>query len=169
MSKIKETLEAAENVTPIAIKDGKKIVTFQDAKVLQDAEGYEPTPSTGVRRYNPDGSLAATEARVVAINEDSYFANRYKLLGKGSKKMSVVTDWRAIQEQSSGRCYKKNLTSYVFARNEQGELYIEKIDSVSDTEFLSDYTNILDNTNMAQLVALIDAYGSDITTSEMPI
>ena len=181
MSKIREVLEKAEKIKPMAVKNGKKIVTFEEAITLADAEGYEPTPNTSLREYDGNGNLKGIRTRVAAINPDSYFANRYKVSGKvGHQKMSVVVDWRAIHEQNSGRCYLKHITAYVFARTEKykdeatgevmgGELYIEKVDTVSDTEFISDYTNTLDNQTMAKLIPLIDAFGTDVTTSELPI
>lgn len=169
-SQILEVLEKAENVKPIAEKNGRKIVTFEDSVALANAEGFEPTPDTGIRKYNPDGSLAGIRTATAAINPNSFFANRYKVMGKpGAKKMGVVIDWRAIQEQQTGRVYLKTIPSYIFARDEQNNLFIEKIEKVSDSEFMSDYTNTLDNASMAKIAPLIAEFGTESVTSELPI
>lgn len=170
MSRMREMLEAAENIRPMAKKNGKNVVTFEEAAILSNAEGIEPTPDTGIRHYNSDGSIASIRTKNVAINPNSYFANRYKVKGKpGNQKMYVVVDWRAIQEQQRGNVYLKNIPCYVFVRDEMKQLQIEKIEMVSDTEFVSDFTNILDNASMAELVPLIANFGTDGTTSALPI
>lgn len=163
---IREILDRAEDVKPIAEKDGKKIVTFEDAAALSDLEGVDPTPDMGIRSYNPDGSLAGIRTKAVAVNPKNYFLNRYK---KSGKMMKLVIDWRAITEQGSGTIYLKNIPCYVFRRTEEGELYIEKVESVSDTDFVSDFTNTLDEDAMKQIAPLIANFGSEITPSSLPI
>ena len=68
MTSVTEIIENAKKVEPIAEKDGRKIVTFEDAAALANMEGIEPSPKTGVRSYNPDGSLARTRKSTAAIN-----------------------------------------------------------------------------------------------------
>ena len=166
MASVKEILDAAEKVEPIAEKDGKKIVTFEDAVALADMEGVEPTPKTGMRTYNPDGSLARIRTRAAAINPENYFANRVMKL---KTKFKVVIDWRAIREQASGQIYIRNIPAYVFARNEKGELFIERIETISDTEFISGYTEELNYDAMKQIAPLIANYGTDVTAIDLPI
>ena len=169
---VQEILESANRVEPIAIKDGRKIVTFEDAAALANKEGIEPTPSTGQRTYNPDGTLARTNKKTAAINPANYFANRFKAT---TKRLKVVVDFRAIQEQSKGEIYIRNIPAYVFERKakaegeEKGELYLVGVENISDTEFISDYTGTLNVDAMMQIAPLIANFGSDITASEMPI
>ena len=172
---IQEILDAAKAVKPFAEKDGRKIVSFEDSVALANMEGIEPTPSTGQRTYNPDGSLARINKNTVAINPNNYFANRFKAT---QKKMKVVVDWRAIQEQSTGEIYIRNIPAYVFERiktedtpaGDKGELTITGVELISDTEFISGFTDTLSVEAMMQIAPLIANFGSDITTaSEMPI
>ena len=170
MSRVLEVLEKAQAVKPIARKNGKDVVSFEDAVALSNAEGFEPSPKIGVRKYNPDGSPTGIRARYVAINPDKFFANRYAVKGKaGSRKMLVVVDGRAIDEQARSKCPWKTVPAYVFTRDAENQLYISGIEMVSDEEFLSDFTNILDNANMSKLAPMIANYGADTTTSELPI
>lgn len=166
MTSVTEIIENAKKVEPIAEKDGRKIVTFEDAAALANMEGIEPSPKTGVRSYNPDGSLARTRKSTAAINPANYFANRYYMT---TKRLKVVIDWRAIQEQASGQIYITNIPAYVFIRNDKGELELEKIETVSDTEFVSKYTDMLNEDAMKQIAPLIANYGSDVPASDLPI
>jgi len=166
MSRISEVLERAKEIEPIAVKNGATIVSFADAMTLANADMVEGKSDLGMRAYNPDGTIARSKARFVAINVDSYFANRYKVK---SKKMYVVTDYRAIKEQNTGKCYIKNVPCYVFYRDENGKLAIEKVMTVSDSEFISEFTNTLNNKTMAELLPLIAQFGTEVTSSELPI
>lgn len=168
MSKMTEILNAAENVEPLAEKNGQKIVSFEDASVLANAEGFDPTPDTGTRTYNADGTLARIRKRTSAINVDSYFENRYKTNSK--KEMMVVTDFRAIREQHLGRVYSKVIPCYVFTRDkETGELRLDRTTTISDTEFISGYTKKLSIDAMKEVLPLIDNAPTVASGDEMPI
>lgn len=164
--RVQDILDAANKVEPIAEKNGKKIVTFEDAAAIANLEGIEPTPKTGMRNYNPDGSLAGIRTRAVAINPANYFANRYYAT---KTKLKVVVDWRAIHEQASGQIYLTNIPAYVFMRNDKGELYIDSVETIGDKEFISSYTGQLNEDAMKQIAPLIANYGSDVTATELPI
>ena len=166
MSRILETMQKAQEVQPIAEKDGVKVVTFEDAVALNDADMLEPKEGIKTRAYNPDGTLARTNRTTTAMNVDLYFINRYKLK---AKKLHVVTDYRAIKEQASGNCYLKQIPCYIFGRDDANNLVLEKVTTVGDTEFISDYINTLEPGAMAQLLPLIASHGTNQTTSELPI
>ncbi len=168
MSKMTDILYAAENVEPLAEKNGEKIVSFEDAAVLANAEGFDPTPDTGTRTYNADGTLARTRQRTSAINVDSYFENRYKTNSK--KELMVVTDFRAIREQHLGRVYSKVIPCYVFTRDKDtGKLSLDKTTTISDTEFISGYTKKLSIDAMKEILPLIDNAPTVASGDEMPI
>ena len=62
------------------------------------------------------------------------------------------------------------IPAYVIARDaETKELFVEKQVMISDSEFVSDFTNKLDNKSMAEILPLITANGSDMTADSMPI
>ena len=168
--RMRELYEKADNVRPFAEKDGQVYVSFEDASVLNSVNAEEPK-GTGMQTRNPDGSLASTGKYVHAMNPEYWFANRYKVK---AKKMYVVsghepTGFRCIQEQARGVCPVKSVPCYVFSRNEDGKLVVEKVITISDSEFISDYTNKLDNKSMAELLPLITEHGNDMTADSMPI
>ena len=167
--RLKELYDKVDNVKPLAEKDGQVYVDFEDAAILNSYNADEPR--TGMQTRNPDGSLASTGKRVHAVNPDYFFANRYKVKGK---KMYLVsghtTDgYRCIKEQETGRVFLKTIPAYVIARDADGKLTVEKATVVSDAEFISEFTNKLDNKSMAEILPLITEYGSEMTASEMPI
>lgn len=171
---LRSLFDAADKVRPIAEKDGQKIVNFEDAATLNSVNAYEGD-GTGVQVRNPDGSLASTGKTVHAINPNYFFANRYKVKGtKGNQKLMVVSGhepngFRCIREQERGRLHVKTVPCYMFSRNDKGELELEKVTTVSDTEFISDFTHTLNNKSMAELLPMITSYGNEITADEMPI
>lgn len=168
-----ELYRKAEEVKPLAEKDGEKFVNFEDASVLNSVNAQEPR--TGMQTRNADGSLASTGKTVHAVNPDYFFANRYKVKGaKGNQKLIVVSGhtpdgYRCIKEQASGRLFIKNVPAYIIVRNDKGELALEKQTMISDTEFISDFTNKLDNKSMAEILPLITAVGGEVNTDTMPI
>ncbi len=163
--------EKADNVKPFAERDGQLYVSFEDASVLNSVNAEEPS-GTGLQTRNKDGSIASTGKRVHAVNPDYFFLNRYKVKGK---KLHVVsghtpTGYRCIREQSKGRTFLKNIPCYVFARDaESKEIVLEKVITVSDSEFIAEFTNTLDHKSMAELLPLITEYGNEMTADSMPI
>ena len=159
----------------IANKDGELYVNFHDAAVLNSANAYEPT-GTGIQERNPDGSIASTGKRVHAINPDFYFMNRYKIRQAGNRRNLYVVSghtpegFRVIQEQASGRCFIKTIPCAVIYRDtETKELVFSRMDTITDQEFISEFTNTLDNKSMAEILPLIVGQGADTTAREMPI
>lgn len=171
MSSIKEMADLyskVEKVQPLAEKDGEKFVTFDDAAVLNSYNAQEP--KTGLQTRNPDGSLASTGKTVHAVNPAYFFANRYKVKGK---KLYIVSGhtpdgYRCITEQSHGRVFLKNIPAYVISRDADGKLMLEKQIVVSDTEFVSEFTNKLDNKSMAEILPLL-VDGKEMSADSMPI
>jgi len=167
--RLKELYDKYDKVTPLAEKDGEKICTFEDAAVLNSFNAQEPKIGTQTR--NPDGTLARTGKRVHAINPDYFFSNRYKVKGKKLHVVSghTVEGYRCIKEQASGHVYLKTIPVYVLSRDAEGNLVLDKTTTISDTEFISDFTNKLDNKSMAEIMPLIASSGSEITADSMPI
>ena len=162
--------EKADNVKPLAEKDGQLWVSFDEAATLNSVNAEEGS-KTGMQTRNRDGSIASTGKTVHAVNADYFFLNRYKVKGK---KLHVVsghtpTGYRCIREQSKGRTFVKSIPCYVFARDENKKLVLEKVITVSDSEFISEFTNTLDHASMAELLPLITEHGNDMTADSMPI
>ena len=168
--RMRELYEKADKVRPFAEKDGQLYVSFEDASVLNSVNAEEPS-GTGLQTRNADGSLASTGKRVHAVNPDYFFANRFMVKGK---KLHVVSGhdpigYRCIKEQSSGHVFVKTIPGYIFSRNEDKELVLDRVSTISDSEFISDFTKTLDHKSMAELLPLITEHGNDMTADSMPI
>lgn len=168
--KMRELYDKADHIKPMAEKDGQVFVTFDEAATLNSLNAEEPH-GTGMQMRNADGSIASTGKTVHAVNPDYFFANRYMVKGK---KMHVVsghepTGYRCIKEQSTGHIFVKSIPVYVIARDEDKNLVLEKVTTISDSEFISDFTKTLDHESMAKILPLITEHGNEMTADSMPI
>lgn len=166
---LKDLFDKADNVSVFAEKDGQKWTDFEGAAVLNSIDAMEP--QTGVQTRNPDGTLASTGKTVHAVNPEYFFANRYKVKGKKMILVSGHTSdgYRCIKEQASGRVFLKTIPAYIIARDSDGKLFLEKQTVISDTEFISEFTNKLDNKSMAEVLPLITVVNGDMSADTMPI
>ena len=166
---MKELYQKVDEIRPFAEKDGEVWVSFEDAATLNSYNADEP--NTGMQTRNADGTLASTGKTVHAVNPDYFFANRYKVKGKKMILVSGHTSdgYRCIKEQSSGRVFLKTIPAYVIARDAEGKLFLEKQTVISDTEFISEFTNKLDNKSMAEVLPLITVVSGDLSADTMPI
>lgn len=157
----------------IAEKDGEVYASFHDASILNSVAAYEGG-GTGFIQKNPDGSVASTGKTIHAMNPDYYFMNRYKVKGTGKQKRLWVVSahtpegFRVITEQETGRTYIKTIPCSVIMRDEDGNLALDKITTISESEFMT-YTQRLTNTTMAEILPLIVDRGVEISADEMPI
>lgn len=162
---LKEILERAEEVEVIAEINGKKIMSFSDLRDVSTAEINDPTTKIQLIRFNPDGTPAATPTRHVATNPEHFYINRFMTK---DKEVYLVRDYRAITEQSTGRVYLKRIPCYVIKRNEKGKLYMDRMVTVSDDEFIAEFTHILDNKTMAEILPLL-TNGNEATKEALTI
>lgn len=168
--RMRNLYDKADKIKPMAEKDGQVFVTFDEAATLNSLNAEEPH-GTGMQMRNADGSIASTGKKVHAVNPDYFFANRYMVKGK---KMHVVsghepTGYRCIKEQSSGHIFVKSIPVYVIARDEDKNLVLERVTTISDAEFISDFTKTLDHESMAKILPLITEHGNEMTADSMPI
>ena len=168
-----ELYDKAKTVKKFAEKDGQVFTDFEGASILNSVNAEEP--KTGLQTRNKDNSLASTGKTVHAINPNYFYANRYKVKGTGAnRRMYVVSGhtndgYRCIKEQASGTVFLKNIPAYVIAKVE-GEYILEKVTTITDKEFISDYTEKLSNPLMAKILPLIAEHSGEVTaTNEMPI
>lgn len=166
MEGLREVLEKTQNVKPITENNGVKVVSFEQQRDLAQADILQ-NPGLGTVKMNPDGSIARTPTRFSAVNPGSFYINRYKKV-KGS--LYIVTDYRAIKGQDEGRVYIKRIPAFVISRDkESGDLYLEKLVTVSDDEFIADFTESLSNELMKEIKPLLET-GVEVTkTDSMPI
>lgn len=172
-SKLDELWDEVEDIEPLAtLPNGARVFTFADAAVVNSLNAASNVPDIGTQTRNEDGTIASTGKMVHAINPDYFFANRVK---KGRGKLYVVSGhtpegFRCIQEQAKGKVPFKLISVYVLSRDDNGELRVEAMTSVSDDDFVKDYTSSLDNAVMAEILPLITKFDGGVNKLDsMPI
>lgn len=161
---LKELIEKTESVKPIGEMNGIPVVTFEEQRDLAQVDKLMKT-DMGLLTFNPDGSVAETPTRYVSVNMESYYINRFKRV---ENSLLIVTDYRAIKEQSTGRVYLKQIPAFVISRNKKGDLFLEKTVTISDTEFISDFTHILNREAMKTILPLLVS-GTGVTLEDITI
>lgn len=166
-----DILKKAEEITPIATKNGMDIVSFEDAIVKQQAEMIEGSNGRSMVTYNADGSVARSRTSVAALNYDLVMRNRFRYVedAEGKKKLQIVVDPLAIATQTTGRVYASRITAYEVERNKKGKIVVTKAITVSDDEFVADFSKQLSNRDMAMILPMIDAVGGDVTVEDIAI
>lgn len=152
---IRDMLDRADRVTVIAEVDGVKLVSFEDYRDIAVASKIMGNKDVGVRSLNPDGTVAASYHEYAAVNRDSWYANRYILSGR--KVLKVVTDYRAIREQQTGRIYTSRLIAYNVERVD-GKLVCTGADYITDVNFVKEYTHQLDIDGAQEVLAAISEF-----------
>lgn len=167
LSEANELYQRVQQIKPVAVINGVAVVEFSEQRDLATAEAVGGSGKLETLQMNPDGSVARTPVKHAAVNLDFYYINRYK---KVKNSLYIVTDFRAIQEQQKdGVIYAKQLLAYVVTRDEATKaLKLDKTVMISDAEFVSDYTHILNREAMAQIVPLL-ANGVGVTADDLGI
>lgn len=145
-----QILNRTEDIKEVGINNGVKTVTFEEQRDLAARSKMENMVIDDLPEFNPDGTLKRTPGtRYAAVNLDHYYINRFK---KVKEAYWIITDYRAIQEQSTGVVYTNSIPCYVVVADENGEPKLDKMVSVSDKDFVADFTHILDRESMAYLM-----------------
>lgn len=153
---------------PVSHIHGIPVVSFAEQRDIAQDMVREKIEMP--RKYNPDGTLAKTSYSVTAINMGAFYDNRFKTDGGRLYLVTAQTTdgYRAIQEMDSGRVPFKRVPTLVFERVDGKLKYIETV-TVSDDEFLADFTHKLNEEAMRQLLPLIPVEGVAPTDDALPI
>ncbi len=161
---LREVLKKTEHIEPIGEDNGIKLVSFEEQRDMAQLDIMEK-PDMGILSMNPDGTVARTPTRFAAVNLENYYLNRYKQKNKTT--IMVVTDYRAIKEQATGRVYAKMIPAYEITRID-GVLTLSRTVNISDGEFIADFTHTLNREAMKQIMPLLVA-GVGVTHDDLTI
>lgn len=164
MGDLREVLDKTKDIKPVDERNGVQIVTFEQQRDLAQLDVLE-NRDLGTIQMNPDGTVARTPVKFAAVNLDNYYINRTKRV---KDRLYVVVDYRVIREQDTGNVSLKQIPAYVIKRGENKELVLDKVVTVSDAEFVADFTYILNREAMAQVLPLIAA-GVGVSTGDLGI
>lgn len=172
MADITEILKKAEDVTPIGERNGRKLMSFEDQMSLATKENMESTMNTamgkksgdlGGIKWNPDGTLARTKGNTAAVNLEKYYMNRFK---KIKNKYYVVIDKRAIKGQQMNAIPYPQVPGYLIGEQD-GQVVCEKMVTISEKDFLADFTHTLDQASMKLVLDAIEKVGVEKETESL--
>lgn len=159
MGVLEEIIRNGE-ATPIASVNGRNVYTFSDAVRVNNKERaeeiYEGKVDFGNREVREGGlCYTRTQCHTVAVNPDNYYLNRYRKKKEGAKTIyEVVSDYRAIKEQSTGRVYTNNIVVDMVENSKDGLKYVGR-KNISDTEFINEFKNNLNNESFQKIASVI--------------
>lgn len=148
---MREILDTAEKAQPVAMVNGIPAYTFDDYTAIAAQDNIDNV-ALDLTKFNPDGSPARTNTKKVAVNVENLFLNRYRQV---KKTLQIVLDYRCIKAQATGKVPYKQVPCFIISRGEDGRLKLDKSITVSDNEFLSEFTHTLDRESMTEILPLI--------------
>lgn len=169
MVNIREVIENADKVEPIAVKNGTKIVDPADAKDLLIEELIQPTPDIGQRTMNRDGSIARSRTLVSQMSKAYLYDNRYKIQGvKGAGYNELwlipaasVKGFRVIIQGMED----KDIPVYRISKDKDSGKYILVGKTTVDYQkYHSEFKDKLDEDSMKAIMPLFINEGEDIST-----
>lgn len=182
-------LERAKEVKPTMEANGKELYTPKDAETIITAELELTKKGTGAPAFDemkvsPDGMgyLSTNKKYVQAIPEKLY-ANRYivskvKENNKTITQYQVVTDYRAITEQGSGKVYSEAILVYLIGvaesvikyddggEEKQVQLVYRGTKTISSSEFVNKFRGSLGEKSMAKVLKCIEKYADPMVTKD---
>lgn len=175
MGMMRDILNEADGVKPIAVAGGKKVYSFADANILNQADILEERAAgrqidLGEREVRPDGLYSRSHVKRAAIDPNVFFENRYRKSGnaKSGTEYEVVTDYRAIKEQASGQVYTNNVAVYVIGKSGDGAS-VKEVKTISAEEFINGFKRKLDYSSMLKVQKAIASLGSNVQADSMEL
>lgn len=175
MSMMRDILNEADGVKPIAVIGGKKVYSFADANILNQADILEERAAgrqidLGEREVRPDGLYSRSHVKRAAMDPNVLFENRYRKSGnaKSGTEYEIVTDYRAIKEQATGQVYTNNVVVYVVSKS--GDVAsVKEIKTISAEEFINGFKRKLDYSSMIKVQGAISSLDGGIQADSMDI
>ncbi|MGF0087831.1 hypothetical protein [Streptococcus hyointestinalis] len=161
-----------DNIEAVGAIDGKKVYTADNYVELtkMDAErkkqGLEKSQvglnAVVVPEFGRDGMLLRTPRERYQVNEAIAFANAVEV-NSDNHTITLVRDFRAVQEKPSGLLYATGVVGYVIGKKGKNYAVLDKI-IVPEKDFISGYHAQLKGDDIKMMFEVIDHYeqsGSD--------
>lgn len=162
-----------DNIEAIGEIDGKKVYTSEDYVELtkMDNERQKQGVSksqvglneTVVPEFGKDGLLLRTPRDSYQINERIYFENAIEV-NKENHTITLVRDFRAIQDKPTGLIYATGIVGYVIGKTEDGNYAVLEKVIIPDTDFIKGYHTKLQGDDIKMMFEIIDHYEMSGTT-----
>lgn len=171
MSRITDAITRANEVKPIAIKNGTKIVDVSDASAAMQGELIDPTPDLGVRDVQ-NGNITRSRAIISQVSKKRLYDNRFKRQGTkgvGYDELWVVPaiDPKGYRAVALG-LEDKDIPVYRITKDKDtGEFTLAGKTTVDYQKFHSDFTNKLDEESMLKIIPLFALESGDVSSNNI--
>ncbi len=161
MSILEEILTQTKAV-PIAKINGIDVFDFSEGQKMNKLHLAEEkltgkSDELGEREVSADGMhFSNSKTRVKVINPERYFSNRFRIKKNGQKKvLEMVIDYRAIEDQSTGRIYTNVINTYLIGK-EGNDIKLLGQDKITDKVFCNEFTSALSVKDAVKIYQIID-------------
>lgn len=174
---IREIIEDAKDVKPIADKGETKVFSFDDYTKAVQAEIIDGAPDTGLRAVNPDGSIARSRVVMSGVNENVVYGN----LGYVKKTAGAGSDELWICPQQITECYEfvanpqytpHKQKVFVFkqgmSKDDKGKIYLDRTMMIDGADARSKLVHSYKEDLIKLCLELIEQNGQGITKEESP-
>lgn len=162
-----------KDIEVVGVLDSRPVYSMDNYVELNvlDAQasvnGISLANAVRVPETDDNGYLLRTPRERLVINEEIGFINRVRV-DKENKHIHLVTDYRAITEQSSGSIYTNSVTAHVIgkASGSKSDKYavISQI-NVPEAEFINEFTDSLKVSDAKLMYEVITHYRTTGTSS----
>lgn len=170
-SNIFDLMSDLEGLEVFAEIDGKRIYTPDNYKKVMEFQAVEEKlgqqfderiAKTELPRLNADGrTFANLGTTYLMATPEMITTNRYRKNENGT--YDVVLDERAIQEQSKGDVYKRQIIAYTIEKKAK-KLVVTGIKHINKEEFINEFTRMFGDKTMLHVLSAISS--SDLSESE---
>lgn len=146
----------ADSITALGVIDDAKVYSSEDYVELVKLEEQAKTNGETLGNHarvpmvDNQGMLTRTPRDKFVVNPAIAFANRIRV-NKDDHTISVVTDYRAIEEQKNGMIYATSVVSYRIGKVDSGNYAVKSVENVTEQDFINQFTGTL-NDNDAKLM-----------------
>lgn len=159
-----------ENITSLGVIDESKVYTSEDyvnlVKVEEQARqnGIELGNHARVPQTDNQGMLLRTPRDRHVVMPDIAFANRIR--ANEDKTISMVIDYRAIDEQKNGMLYATSVVSYKIgkAKGKSEKYAVLAVENIPEQDFINQFTATL-NEEDAKMMYEVITHHQDIGTN----
>lgn len=151
----------AENITSLGVIDESKVYTSEDyvnlVKVEEQARqnGIELGNHARVPQTDNQGMLLRTPRDRHVVMPDIAFINRIR--ANDDKTISMVIDYRAIDEQKNGMIYATSVVSYRIgkAKTKSGNYAVQAVENIPEQDFINQFTATLNEEDAKMMYEVI--------------
>lgn len=164
----------AENIEALGVIDNNEVYTSEDyvelVKLKDRAQknGIELGNHARVPQTDNQGMLLRTPRQELVVNPAIAFANRVRV-NKDDKTISIVVDYRAIEEQKTGMLYATAVVAYRIGKIKDGNYAVQAVENIPEQAFLNEFTDSLNEEDAKLMLEVITHYQTTGTSAGLDL